>query len=211
MAERTCSECSKSLANKSVRAITCSDRCQKARQRRLARAKEREENYVKDAGITADELRHSVRKGANGAIAAVLKDELAPVVREAIDEDVLRAIDQMVTLTPAAVAALQEDLVCEDRTLRQRAYQLLFRYTVGHPALVKPNDEMQGGMVVNFNLPRPDEAPAIEAEVPDDAEPVMRECDMCNELKPEAEFVAGSYRCATCSEEYKARVLAQFS
>jgi len=138
-----------------------------------------------------------------------MKDELTPIVREAINEDVLRAIEGMVGLTPAAVAALEEDLASEDSTIRQRAYSLVIKYTVGHPALVKDDITKNQQMTVNFNLPRPNQEDIDAATVPEDD---LRLCDMCREPKrwPD-EFEAYSTRCTACHEEFTAKIRAQFA
>ena len=131
----------------------------------------------------------------------VAEEELRPVVREAITEDVLRGIQRLIQLTPDVVAKLEEDLHSDDATVRQRAYTLITKYTLGHPALVRPEDE-EGGkeLTVHFAMPRPEEpepidAPAVELE----AGPTTV-CDMCGDEKPDEEFVAGSSRCRSCYE-----------
>lgn len=157
----------------------------------------------------AQEVAAIVRREAPDVVTRIMKDELRPIVREAINEDVLRAIEGMVGLTPAAVAALQEDLASEDSTIRQRAYSLVIKYTVGHPALVKDDITKAQEFNVTFNLPRPDQE-ALEASAQDDGE--LRECDMCHETKawPE-EFAAGSTRCTSCHEDFTAQIRAKFA
>lgn len=133
----------------------------------------------------------------------IIEEEIRPLVRESITEDTLRAIGDMVALTPTAVAALREDLASEDATVRQRAYTLLLKYTVGHQALVRPPDEDKTQpLEVVFNLPRP-ESPEIEnADVVEAT--VVHTCDKCGEEKPVSEFVAESERCSTCFEKQQA-------
>jgi len=122
------------------------------------------------------------------------------MVREALNEDTLRSIQRLINLSPAAIAALEDDLTSPDSRIRQTACKLVLQYTVGHPALVKKeDDDSQGGLVVNFALPRPDVpevhvAEAIEAiEATGDAV-----CDNCERELPAKDFVSGSERCVDC-------------
>lgn len=141
-------------------------------------------------------------------IERVLQQELEPVVRAAIDDEVLRAVDKLVKLTPRAIQALEDDLDSEDKVLRQRAATTLVKYTIGHPALLKPEDSKHEQLIVNFNLPRPDDQPDADQDVvPLDEVDEARVCDICEEEKPASEFVAGSDRCRTCFEQWKSDVL----
>lgn len=141
-----------------------------------------------------------VRGEVKDAAHKVIEDELRPVVRETITEDTLRAIRDLVGLTPMAVAAIADDLASPDAVLRQKAYALLMKYTVGHGAIVTPAEQDKSQpLVVNFELPRPRDAessgePAVEAEVVGES----RECDTCHQMKPDDQFIAGSDRCEDC-------------
>ncbi len=208
MVDRVCSECGKSLAGKPVHAKTCCDNCRSYRSRRIRRTNSEQEHFEEEQGAGADEVRAIVRREATGIVSRVFKEQLEPIVREAIDEDVMRAIAAMVGLTPRAVELLGEDLESEDSTVRQRAYTLVTKYTVGHPALVKSDEESKGPLTVNFNLPRPDEEPAGPVVLEDEP---ARACDMCNSEKPESEFAAGSSRCQDCFDEWRAKVLERFA
>lgn len=201
---RICSECSASLEGKSPRAVTCSTAHRQARARRLRKA-----NVDHSALKAAHGVRELVRRGGHDAIQEALKTELAPVVREAIDEDVLKAIQRMVGLTTQAVAVLEDDLLNEDdRVMRQRAAALVVKYTVGHPALVKATDEVPPSLEVHFNLPRPDAEPTFDEE--GEVLPDTKVCDKCGAEKAAAEFVAGSDRCAACFDEYRAVIRERF-
>lgn len=139
-----------------------------------------------------------------------MREELRPVVREALTEEVLQAVQDMLGLTPTAVLRLQEDLEAEDSTVRQRAYTLILKYTIGHPALLQAKDTQDTGqMVVNFNLPRPDELGPEDIDL--EPQPEFDICDICGTEKPADEFAAGSQRCISCFEEHKARVLEAFA
>jgi hypothetical protein len=112
----------------------------------------------------------------------------------------------MVGLTPRAVQLLAEDMEHDDAVIRQRAYTLVAKYTLGHPALVKAEDaDGSKQIVVNFNLPRPEDAD-VTAEVEEDTV----ECDTCHEDKLASEMVSGSTRCQACHDKTRAEVLARF-
>jgi len=182
------------------RALTCSVACRQHRSRRLRAA-----NIDADALEATRGVRELVRRGGKDAIQEVLKQELAPVVREAIDQDVVEAIGKMVNLTTRAVEVLADDLESEDRVMRQRAAALVVKYTVGHPALVKPVDETPPQMTVHFNLPRPEGVQRYDEEGEVLSETQV--CDNCNIEKPLAEFESGSDRCTECFERMRAAVL----
>lgn len=157
------------------------------------------------------ELEVRVRDEVNDAIGDAVSEELKPVVREAITEDVLRAVQELVGLTPTVVAAIREDLASDDATIRQRAYSLVAKYTIGHPAIVRPEDDGGGQqLVVNLGLPRPEpevRTTRIEPEVldvPEDAAIETKECDKCRADKPVEQFVAGSDRCRECFDQQQA-------
>lgn len=201
------------MLGKSVQARTCSEKCRSTRSRRIKRTNRDVEEFAAANNAGAQEIAAIVRREAPDVITKVMKDELRPIVREALTEDVLRAVEQMLGLTPRAVELLAADLESEDSTVRQRAYTLVTKYTIGHPALLKADDDAGAGQItVNFALPRPESEPqepeqgAIGAESEE-----LRTCDSCQEDKPESQFVAGSDRCRTCFEEQKAEVLAAFA
>lgn len=207
-AARVCSECGGSLEGKAPSAKTCSERCRAKRARRRSAAN-REQLEAQE-----QQAQEVVKREAPTEIERELKRQLEPVVREAIDEDVIRAIQKLVALTPKAIDAIEADLESKDPVLRGRAAALAVKYTIGHPALVKSTDEKHEQLIVNFNLPRPDDAvrePSADAEA--DAEDIEedRVCDVCGEQKPVAEFVAGSDRCRACFEQRRAEVLKEFS
>lgn len=208
--QRVCSECGASLAGKDHRQKTCSNKCRLARSRRQRRANQEFEDLGEAANEGGRTIAQIVRTEATDVVSRVLKDQLQPIVREALTEDVLRAISDLVGLTPRAVQAMTEDLESDNEILRQRAYTLLIKYTVGHPAIVKAEDAAAGQqMVVNFNLPRPDDLVDNTAVIADSEE--LRLCDMCETEKPTSEFVAESPRCQACFADWRDKVLAEFS
>lgn len=191
----------------SVRAITCTKACRNKRSLRLRR--EAKEAAAASTNPVLAEMRLATNQHYVDVAKEVLREQLQPIVRQTLTEDVLRAINDLVGLTPAAVAALHEDLESEDKVLRQRAYSLLMKYTVGHQALVKQEDtEDKSQLVVNFNLPRPDSTAPLPEEA---APPAIVVCDICKEPKPDTEMVAGSDRCQTCFDEWKAKIVAEFA
>jgi hypothetical protein len=178
------------------KAKTCSDRCRSKRSRRLKRA--RSENGGD---------RHGTTQVPKELQSKVLEEELRPVAREAITQDVRNSIKRLMGLWPLAAKAIEEDLQSSDPILRQRAYQTLARYTVGQTPLVADEGEGGQGITVHFNLPRPD-APAPTAEpVEQKAIPApaaeVRQCLVCERDKPLEDFVDGSDRCSECHAALK--------
>ena len=142
----------------------------------------------------------------------VMKEQLEPVVREALTEDVLRAVQEMLGLTPLAVSALHEDLQSSDVTVRQRAYSLLIKYTVGHKALISTDDlDDNKQLIVNFNLPRPSEEDVVATDLEASEIQESQVCDVCNQEKPSDQFEAGSSRCQQCHESRKAAILEMYA
>lgn len=199
-------QCKGSLEGMSPQAKTCSVGCRQHRGRRL-----------KDAGVDPTALeatkgvRALVRAGGQDAVQQVLKQELAPLVREAIDESVLQAIDTMVKLTPKAVAVLANDMESEDAVMRQRAAALVVKYTVGHPALVRPPDEKPSSFTVNFGLPRPEVIDAeADLELAEGETITEKVCDNCHAPKPLSEFADGSDRCEECFQSVRQELITKF-
>lgn len=214
-AARICSEpgCGRLIGERGAQALTCSDACRSARSRRL-----RAENAARgEAPPPAEDpvarMQDVVREHATDVARRQITAEVGPVVRAALTDDTLAAIRDLVALTPAAVAAIAEDLASEDAGIRQRAYTLLVKYTIGHPAVVQPEDA--GGTApiqIVIPTPRPEAPPVTvtpEAIVVGGEE--LRPCDMCHTPKPEADFVDGSDRCRECWEDQQRRVREQFA
>ena len=209
-----CSECPNSLRDKQAGAKTCSPACRAKRSRRLARHSKQikaraAQNYPEELRAIND----TIHQDALEVGREVLKEEIRPVVREALTEDIFKAIRGMVSLTPTAIEKIGEDLGSDNESIRHRAAALVIKYTVGHQALVRPDDADAGRqMVVNFNLPRPGSDATV---APDEAEigeaVVLRTCDACGADKPESVFVAGSTRCQECYDEFRAGVEARFT
>ena len=155
------------------------------------------------------ELTERVRNEQLDVAHKIIEEEIRPVVRESITEDTLRAIGDMVALTPGAIAAITDDLASEDAVIRQRAYTLILKYTVGHQAIVRPPEEDRSQAIqVNFALPRPkgDGEDQPEAGPPIEAEAIeVRTCDACGREAPVHDFAANSTRCNDCYAKQRAR------
>lgn len=212
MVSRTCSECAASLAGKKPQTKTCSVNCRQKRARRVraaGKADGREGAALRAMPTAIRDVMLAVHEHHEkpDVIKDVMREQLAPIVRDALTESTLRAIEGLLGLTETAVQALGEDMVSDDPVIRQRAYALQMKYTIGHPALVQPEAGAAAGqMVVNFQLPRPDSLPAIEATALE-----LKTCDLCGEEKPAEQFVGSSDRCETCQSEWKSRITDQFS
>lgn len=191
-----CSECGGSLAGKPAGTKTDSIACRSKRARRLKReAKERAQAPPHQAAVS-----DVVTKGVRDAAHEVLKEELRPLVREQMTEAVLTNIQDLVNVTPTAIEKLKEDLENGDDAIRQRAYTLLLKYTLGNPSVAPPPiQQAPGGLNVTFNIPRPgDEHPPGPGDVEATEVDELRECQDCHESKPVGQFVAGSERCEAC-------------
>lgn len=204
---RVCSECGASLATRAGTAKTCGESCRKTRSRRLRRQKV-EAGRVQSLTDEQRVVSEVVRGERDDVVDRIVEDELRPVVREAITEDVLRAIRDFVALTPDVVRALAEDLQSEDKILRHKAAALIAKYTLGNPAVAgRPNEELERELVINFDLPRPE---VVDSPVVHEIEPGERPCDICGAFKSDEQFVDGSDRCVDCWNESRAKVLERF-
>lgn len=224
MSQRLCTECGADLSGRKPGTKTCSDNCRSVRSRRTKRenglARQRQSMPEHQRQIT-----EIVRGEAPDVAHEILKEEMRPIVREALTEDVLRAIDRLVSLAPAAIEGMAEDLMSEDPIVRQRAYTLVAKYTIGHPAIVRPADTDPGQqLVVHFNLPRPETTGTghhhdpnhtlprlgVDSDVVEVHAEELVECDMCGAGKSASELVANSTRCRECWEAQRAEVTARY-
>lgn len=199
---RTCLNCGKDISHRGTRARTCGPTCRKALERardaQSALADVREETTpAKATSMVKREVEREVR--------AIVK----PVVREALTEDVLTSLQDLIRLTPAAVETLADHMQGDDPVLAQKAATTVMRYTVGHQALVTPQEATAPQIVVNFDLPRPD--PQEAAYEPTDAIATETfECDICHDTYPTTERAGGADRCLSCHEARKQAVLEQY-
>jgi predicted nucleic acid-binding Zn ribbon protein len=205
---RHCLNCGKDISHRGTRAKTCSPACRKEWSR----------NHQAAAALP-DDLVHEVNKNGprslvKRAVELEVRELVKPVVREALTEDVLTALQDLVRLTPDAVATLQSDMQGDDAVLAQKAATTVLRYTVGHQALVTPKEAAAPQLVVNFGLPRPDDIPVdddpSDDDPSDDAVVEFFECDVCHTELPTSERVANADRCQDCHDKRKHAILDQY-
>jgi hypothetical protein len=203
-----CSECGTSLSNPAAK--TCGANCRNKRSRRLRRSKEATGRAMGEANAHPPHLAHLAHVD-DKLVHEVAKEELRPIVREAITEDVLRAAGDLVALTPVMVQAITEDLHSSDKVLRQKAYSLLAKYTLGNTSIAPQADASHQPMQVVFNLPRPGDGqnPSADATVVESDE--LRQCMECHADKPVEQFVGASERCQQCHDELREKVLSEFA
>ena len=214
-----CSECGELLVDsvgrpKPAGTKTCSPKCRQKRARRIKRAQvaagAQSKYDVEHQGMAA-----AVREQVADVTHEVLKEELRPLVREAMTEDVLLNISTLIGLSPKAIAKLEEQMDSEDETISQRAVTLLLKYTMGNPSVAPPPSvQAPAPMSVVFNIPRPGDTTAESSDAvtlqPGEADE-LRECTDCHEEKPDHEFVASSDRCVECFNELRGKVDERFA
>ena len=196
---RVCLNCGKDISHRGTRAKTCDDACRQA----LSRREPLPQRLVDEVNHNATAT--TVKKVVEQEVREIIK----PVVREALTEDVLGALQNLVSLTPDAVATLARDMQGDDAVLAQKAATTVLRYTVGHQALVTPQEATAPQLVVNFALPRPG---AEDFPVgPDEAEATeVFECDVCHLEQPITQRVANADRCQDCHDKRKHAILEQY-
>lgn len=209
MAKRlgTCSDCvhDPPTALTTVHQKTCSTACRGRRSRRIAR--QRKKQGSKGLPPAQQAMSDIIQGRTPDILRETIKEELVPLVREAITEDVMRAAASLVSMTPLMVSALHEDLQSSDKILRQRAYTLLAKFTLGNQSIApQASAPSAQPMQVNFVLPRPGE----DAEVTEVAATIVRECVECGANKPDDEFMGASDRCIECHEKVQAQVRERF-
>lgn len=135
----------------------------------------------------------------------VFKQELTPHVRDAITDDVVKAVRALVTLTPQLVESLGKDLFNTDPVARGRAQALIAKYTLGAFDQEK-NDATKPLHIHLGNMPVPGE------QIPDTIAPstTLMECERCEEMKTLEHFEPGAPRCNECQAEIKAAIQAQY-
>lgn len=220
---RKCSECPNDLPAGHKK--TCSDACRQRRTRRLKRIRKEAGQHSPYRDTPLEGVHQVVTGKVRDVVHEVAKEEVRPIVREALTEDVVAGIAGLIKLVPDAVQTLQEQLAVDDPLVRQRATELVLRYTLGHKSVAPPPvDQQPSPMTVVFNVPRnaadlvpqdvtesPLPLPAETEDIPDadvmfDKE--TRECCECH--LPKTDFVAGSERCTDCHAKVVAQVQARF-
>lgn len=205
---RKCSECGGSLEGLPPTAITDSAKCRNKRSRRLARQRKQAASKAGSMPAHINELSAVARDVAPDLMRDVIREEARPIAREALTEEVLRATQDLLQLTPQAVANIAHDLASGDERVRQKATEFVLRYTLGNQSIAPTATNNPAPMQVVLNWPTagapPATAPTVEiteGDVVEDALPAeLRECMWCHATKPPAEFVGVSDRCLTCHE-----------
>ncbi len=210
---RRCSECGKSLAGRRADVKTCSPNCRVARSRRLK--KQRKENlaqaHIASAYTPEQAQIAETVKASTDIVRDVVREEVTPIVREALTDDVLAGIQKLVRLTPKMIAAIEVDLTHPDDTVRQRAYTLLAKYTLGNPSVAPaPQQAQTAPMQVFFEMPRPGDESSTGDETLESTAVEIKECVECKQEKDETQFVGNSDRCQDCHERLQALVREKF-
>lgn len=190
---RVCLRCGNSIADKAKQARFCSEACQKAEER----DRKMVDNFEDKHGGPKPNLSRAVAEAAREAVKA-------PVVRQALQEEVMRATSRIIGMSDMALNVLEDHLQSEDPKVSGPALALWMKQ---NQALLPKDDIDNSQIVVNFALPRP-ESPQETTEEVEATE--LKVCDICGDEKPADEFVAGSDRCQTCFDERKQAVLEKF-
>jgi hypothetical protein len=143
-----------------------------------------------------------VSDDAEKAAQDVLREELRPVIREAITEEVLDGIKKLVGHVPAAVQVAADALKSADERTRLDAATLLLRHSAGNKAIVPDiNEGRHAPMTVVFGVPRPED---LAREPGESGVIEAKECDSCGTSKPLDQFVGTSDRCQLCFDKMRA-------
>ena len=199
---RRCLNCGKDISHRGTRAKTCDATCRQELKRK------RDVTAQLPQGLVDEVNRHATPTAVKRAVEAEVREVIKPVVREALTEDVLGALQNLVNLTPDAVETLRRDMEGQDAVLAQKAATTVLRYTVGHTALVTPQEATAPQLVVNFALPRPDDPTDTPLEDADATE--VFECDVCHLELPTTQRVANADRCQDCHDKRKHAILEQY-
>jgi len=185
------------------RRMTCSAAHRQAWNRLKKRVEAQRDNIGDSKPADAAQL----VEGADpvGLALEVMKEELRPHVRDALDEDVLKAIRGLVVLTPQLIESLGKDLLSGDPIARGRAQTLVSKYTLGafsadKEASTRPINLNFGSMPVPGE-PLPDTTPAGDT---------VQQCERCGEPKTLDHFEPGAGRCNECQAEIRADIEGQY-
>lgn len=212
-AQRICTECGHPFVAINAGHKVCSPKCRTKKMHRKRRGVPADPAVAARGAERQRKVEAAVEEGAIEIARDIIREELRPVVREHLSADVLRAIGDLVELTPLLVAALKDDLEAQtpvydpetgeqrigadgtpvtrtDYDRRARAASLLAKHTIGSAGLApQPVNKPQPITVEFGGMPRPDW----------DAAP-PRTCEVCGASKPAAEFAGESARCQPCHD-----------
>lgn len=205
---RGCTECGKPLPEGSnASRKTCSDTCRSARSRRIKRQRQRGSN----APPGGDRPENEVYDAEQHELAAeVAREELRPIVREQISEEVVAAVGRMLGLSAHAVEVIERDLDHTDPQIRMKAAALVARYSMSDrlmPELPKPPMEIE---LTGMPTPAPPESNGHHDTTAEEL-PGLRVCHSCNEAKTENDFEANAPRCRECQARLRGELLGERS
>lgn len=200
MAQRPCAACGK-LLPEGTRRKTCNAKCRK----RLQRMHNQETGWPEAQKEAARQAR---AVDAVELAKEVFRQELTPIVREQITEEVVQSIAALMKLTPALVESLANDLFSNDANTRTRAQAIVAKYTLGQADSTSKTPKL----VVNLgNMPDPSQDGGMKAiPVQDVDHREVRICERCEEEKDIKEFDGAAPRCRLCQEEIRQGMEARF-
>lgn len=186
-------------------AKTCSLHCRQARARRR-KAKRKETSAI---GAAARAIPQEWKDALEDVGHEVMADELRPIVREELlTPEAVESLGELVGLLPNMISALATDLQDRDPTVRQKAYTLGLRYTLGHEKVL-PSDAQHGSnltVVLGAGMvpPSADTSPPVESTAEEERLDT-RICDTCEQPKPLDEYIGTAMRCNSCVAELRER------
>jgi hypothetical protein len=192
----TCTECDRPVQRAGA---ACSATCRSRRKRRR--------DSEAASGRSTSKL---VTDDAERAAREALRKHIEPVVKEAITDELVQRIHDMIGGVPDAIDAVLEDISPQpddegnltDAQLdrRQRAYTQLLKLTAGNSNLVPDiNADKQRDLTVIFGGAMARTGGDSDTDAPGVIE--SKECDACHTAKPLSEFVGSSDRCKVCFKE----------
>lgn len=140
-----------------------------------------------------------------------IREKIEPVTRELLTDTVLKELNSLVNLLPAAIEELKYELsrdadgrpVVEDSDLRHKAAVQLLKFTISNSSIAPASADREpaplqvfigGGMESNVGV----RVNTVEV----DGELVeTRECAECHISKKTGEFVGESPRCLACNQK----------
>ncbi len=200
----------------------CDAKCRARFQRAVA---------VKDddgKSLSIEEARRKMKdlafENLDDEVRQVLREEIRDQIGQHVKDNVLGAAEVMTHMLPEAMAAIKQDLECEDWMARSRAYALVLKYAMAFSE-ADDKDAKPTNIVVVSGVPTPDtplghafveeyEAlpEASASYLDEDDEPVedfergWPKCHYCHARKPEANMTVESHGggktrnvCTSCS------------
>lgn len=192
---------------------TCSAAHRQAWSRLRKRAAKEYDKIGEGMGKPADAAQQAGAADPVELAIEVFRQELTPIVREAITDDTVKAIRALVTLHPTLIESLAKDLSNPDPVARGRAQALVAKYTLG---FIDPKAESdRAPLVINLGgMPSPDGLGdgTVTSVVPEAAHDAVevRECERCGEEKTLEHFHEDAPRCNECQAEIKAELEARY-